>query len=239
MVTGLRVNGPQVLWAPQGLGDVLCRSGVLVGAVHWSATRWAASKRMAKTRSAIPRRVRDTVLKEFAYRCAVCGAEQPHLHHIDEQPDNNDPLNLIPLCPNCHLTDQHDAANAAPQARLRFFRRYKHRLILRPQFKPLFRRMQAVLTVAESDGVFLLGPRVSEFVDLVRNMTMGAFYANELLRILKPIPDPTQVVIGDEESEARHRDRQTRRDKRYRERVREATPLVEELIIEMLDFQLW
>lgn len=38
--------------------------------------------------------------------CAVCGIRENgkklSLHHIDYDPGNNDPSNLIPLCGSCH-----------------------------------------------------------------------------------------------------------------------------------------
>ena len=48
------------------------------------------------------------------------------IHHIDGNPANNDPFNLIPLCPNCHtelkFLTQLEAMNLGRSA---FFRRYK------------------------------------------------------------------------------------------------------------------
>jgi hypothetical protein len=55
---------------------------------------------MRKARPSILRPIKDSVLREFNHRCAICGKERPQIHHIDENPANNDPLNLIPLCPN-------------------------------------------------------------------------------------------------------------------------------------------
>ncbi len=63
---------------------------------------------MSKQRVSIPKAVRDKILAEFNHRCAVCGADRPHIDHIDEDPSNNEPMNLLPLCPNCHLTDKHN-----------------------------------------------------------------------------------------------------------------------------------
>lgn len=59
----------------------------------------------AKKRTSIPKAVQEKVLKEYAHKCSVCGAPHPQLHHIDEDPSNHSPHNLLPLCPNCHLTD--------------------------------------------------------------------------------------------------------------------------------------
>lgn len=97
---------------------------------------------MAKTRTAIPQKIAGKVLKEFNHRCAKCGADNPHLHHIDENPSNNDALNLIPLCPNCHLIDQHDPTRLIEPGKLRLFRVYKDPTILKPQFHPLYSRLR-------------------------------------------------------------------------------------------------
>src|SRR6266852_5884563 len=92
----------------------------------------------SKTRKAVPKATRSQVLAEFNHRCAVCGTDRPQIHHIDENPSNNDPMNLIPLCPNCHLTDQHNPTQPIDPAKLSLFRQYKDPMILTPQFHPLF-----------------------------------------------------------------------------------------------------
>jgi predicted restriction endonuclease len=56
-------------------------------------------------RVAIPAAVRREILIEASYRCAVprcMSALAIDVHHIDENPANNDPSNLIALCPTCH-----------------------------------------------------------------------------------------------------------------------------------------
>jgi 5-methylcytosine-specific restriction endonuclease McrA len=63
---------------------------------------------MPQSRAKIPTALREAVLKSYNHRCAICGSDHPQIHHIDENPGNNDELNLLPLCPNCHLTDQHN-----------------------------------------------------------------------------------------------------------------------------------
>ncbi len=99
---------------------------------------------MAKNRASIPKKVREQLMKEFRYRCAICGGDRPQIHHIDSNPTNNDLLNLIPLCPNCHILDQHDPTAETDQRKLRLFRQYRDPTILSPQFQPLFNRLKFV-----------------------------------------------------------------------------------------------
>ncbi len=41
--------------------------------------------------------------RNYDLRCYVCGFDKiVAIHHIDENKKNNDPSNLIPLCPNHH-----------------------------------------------------------------------------------------------------------------------------------------
>src|SRR5579883_3474314 len=94
-----------------------------------------------KTRKGIPRATRENLLKEFSHKCSMCGASNPQIHHLDENPSNNSILNLLPLCPNCHLSDQHNPTTRRPYALLSLFRRHKSPVILSPQFQVVFERM--------------------------------------------------------------------------------------------------
>lgn len=108
---------------------------------------------MAKERECVPAKTRDQILREFNHRCAKCGTDRPHLHHIDEDPSHNDQMNLIPLCPNCHLTDQHNPTQSIEPDRLRQFRQYKDPTILTPEFHVVFRRMRFLSRIAiDSDA---------------------------------------------------------------------------------------
>ena len=69
--------------------------------------------------SHISRHVREL----FNHHCAKCGehckdAEVPEqrlqVHHIDENPGNNQIENLIPLCARCHLQIEKEARRHAP-----------------------------------------------------------------------------------------------------------------------------
>lgn len=56
-------------------------------------------------RKRIPTRVRSLLQKESGSRCPVCSndeVEHHEVHHIDENPTNDGPGNLILLCRNCH-----------------------------------------------------------------------------------------------------------------------------------------
>jgi hypothetical protein len=46
---------------------------------------------------------RTIALQNWAHECAICGFNKVvAIHHVDEDHFNNDPKNLIPLCPNHH-----------------------------------------------------------------------------------------------------------------------------------------
>jgi len=194
---------------------------------------------MAKDREAVPAAVRDAVMKEFNHRCAVCGSDRPHLHHIDEDPSNGAPENLIPLCPNCHLIDQHDATNAVPQGKLLFFRRHKHRNILKPQFNPIYRRLEFLYAIGDSDKVSILEVRSDELVGLVSTLAMGQYFGSAIAKLLKPPSSGMVLTIGDPTSEARARVHRAARDQQYRQQLRDVAPAVETLVVEMLDYQTW
>ncbi len=53
-----------------------------------------------KIRTWIPQRIRNQVLDESFWGCAVptCEAELIQIHHINEDPTENEPANLLPLC---------------------------------------------------------------------------------------------------------------------------------------------
>jgi len=120
-------------------------------------------------------------MKEFRHKCAICGQHNPQIHHLDENPSNNDPSNLLPLCPNCHLQDAHDPTSPPDPQKLRLFRSYKDPLILDPRFHPIFRRMTSAL-----NSNLLLSPRdlnrhATEFLDFIEQFQMGGFYRGRIL----------------------------------------------------------
>jgi hypothetical protein len=54
------------------------------------------------TRTAVPEELKSEILSRSNNRCCVCQTPFVVLHHIDEDPSNNDIDNIAPLCPNCH-----------------------------------------------------------------------------------------------------------------------------------------
>jgi hypothetical protein len=57
---------------------------------------------MPKLRTQVPDDIRLEVISRCNNRCCVCQTPFVVVHHLDEDPSNNDIDNLAPLCPNCH-----------------------------------------------------------------------------------------------------------------------------------------
>ena len=189
-------------------------------------------------RKPIPKSTRDAVLKEYNHRCAICGLDHPQLHHIDEDPSNGDPLNLLPLCPNCHLTGQHNPHQALGPEKLRFFRVHKHPAILKPQFHPLFVRLR-FLDAAETDEIKTLSAAADDLVHLIKMHAMGEFYASQVGKLVKMRHTPGITVIGDRASELARERRHQADQARYREQLSTVRTKVQELVVEMLAYQQW
>jgi hypothetical protein len=192
---------------------------------------------MAKTRRHIPRDVKDKVLSEFNHRCAICGSDNPQLHHIDEDPSNFDPLNLIPLCPNCHLTDQHSPTKSLEPSRLRLFREYKDPTILKPQFHPLFSRLQFLDSIGDDTDIGGLRQQADELVAFVAELEMGNFYSKKIRELTRDYPPAG--VVGDPEAEHQYRLKKRKWEETYRERLRRVRDEVYSLAVELLRFQPW
>lgn len=59
----------------------------------------------AREKYALPgwKAIRGTILDRDGQRCTICGGEQDlHIHHLDRNPTNDDPANLLTLCGICH-----------------------------------------------------------------------------------------------------------------------------------------
>lgn len=190
-------------------------------------------------REALPKKTRDALLDEYDHRCAVCGSERPHIHHVDEDPSNNDLSNLLPLCPNCHLRDQHNPTKKLEVQKLKLFRRYKDPAILRAQFHPLYVR-QIFLEQVErgDDSVRELEARAAELVEFVAALSMGGFYAKQISKLVSP---PARVFVsalgGGHDPEYERQRRSANLE--YRAKLISNRDSVQALIVELLRYQSW
>lgn len=71
---------------------------------YWGYPYWPRRRRPS-----IPRAIRELVLARDGWRCKLCSSTNDlHIHHVDGNPWNNDPDNLIVMCRHCHAK-QHPA----------------------------------------------------------------------------------------------------------------------------------
>lgn len=194
---------------------------------------------MSKARKGVPKPIKEQVLKEFSHRCAKCGSESPQLHHMDENHNNNSPMNIIPLCPNCHLSDQHDPTKKIELDKLRLFRKYKDPSILKPEFHPLYLRFRFLNSLEEVDDFDDLQDRLSELINFIENLQMGTFYAKKIHSIIKESPRGFIAVLGDPVSERRWLQAIKKHNEEYRQQLIASHEEIAGLIVELLRYQRW
>lgn len=193
---------------------------------------------MLKSRVSVPRSVKESVLKEFNHRCAVCAAEKPHLHHIDEDRSNNDVLNLLPLCQNAHRLDPHDPTKPLESGKLSLLRRYRDPSILKPQFHPIYRRLSFLSDIEETSRVEELNEKVEEAVNFLVSFEMGVYYGGRVHEMLRPPPCAYNFSARSGVTELM-RQAELQHDQEYREQLRQVREEVFFLVVEMLRFQRW
>ncbi len=181
-------------------------------------------------RPSTPKKVKDAVLKEFNYKCAICGTERPHLHHIDENPSNNVVDNLIPLCPNCHLKDQHNSSSFIPFLKLKLFRTYKDLSILSPKFHPLYERIKYLYKIEKLNYKELLA-KSKELLEFVSLLNMGDFYKKEIRKLIR-FTELVPLTYDSEREDLGYK-------LRYKEKLTNNCQRVLELVMEMLPYQNW
>ena len=192
---------------------------------------------MTKIREAIPKGVREQVLDEYKHRCAICNGDRPQLHHVDENPSNNNIVNLIPLCPNCHLRDQHNPTAGIDIGRLELFRKYKDPIILSSQFYPLYKRFMYFYNIKDDSISEVLDKQAKELIGFVGALKMGDFYGKQLEGlIVSParglalkFGEPNAVFTGRLEEHSREHIAELRRN----------VGSAESLLIELLRYQDW
>ena len=196
---------------------------------------------MPKTRIPIPRSISDKVLKEYNHKCAICGTSNPQLHHIDEDPSNNDPHNLMPLCPNCHLIDQHNTAQKIDTGKLKLFRIHKDPSILSPQFHALFPRLQFMDSIKGDEtasGLKELEDKSKELVDFIASINMGDFYSKQIHELVKR-QHAFVAYTGRRGENEENAKLVAAANKRYLQHLQDRRYKVYELAIELLRFHEW
>jgi hypothetical protein len=183
---------------------------------------------MGKQRTHIPKEIKEKVLKEYNHRCAICGSDNPHLHHIDENPSNNDAENLIPLCPNHHLSDQHDPTANIPFYKMKLFREYKDPTILDAKFHPLYRRFIFLYEINDSSEDKDLCNNSEELIRFVSSLNMGEFYSKELREL---IGSSSRTYLDGRPVRAY--------EKEYRDQLLNNRKATINIIIELLRYQKW
>ena len=189
-------------------------------------------------RNSIPKATSERVLKEYSHKCAICANDNPHLHHIDEDPSNSDPMNLIPLCPNCHLIDQHNPTRVMDPRILQLFREHKDPTILSPQFHPLFKRFEFLFSL-EMVNADDLSEKVKTLLDFVQALEMGSFYSKHVGELLKESAAGLFSVPEDPGSEARRRRIIEDHNEDYRQQLLDARDKAIGYLIELIRYQEW
>jgi transcriptional regulator with XRE-family HTH domain len=226
-------------------GEVTPRSDNLLDlerVVERLTGRSGGSASSKSARQAIPTAVRNKVLGLFRHRCAICGRDKPQMHHIDENPGNNDELNLLPLCPNHHLVDVHDPTAPLDPLKLRLFREYRDPSILAPEFHPIFRRLRFVLDPSEVEDVDAVHKRIVDFVGFLNQFDKGPYYHVKVHDLL-PIHPFREIVLDLHEPPEHRAGRKRHHDEielvTFRKTLDENRQQILSLVIEMLRYQPW
>jgi len=146
-------------------------------------------------------------------------------------------MNLLPLCPNCHLTDHHDPTAPLDPDKVALFRAHKDPTILSPQFAPLFARLAFLKGEGRASRLYR---QAAELIRFVSVLDMGEFYAEELSSLLLP-PASAQFFLASRPANMSETDEKRRDDSAadYVLRVKNSANRVRELAVELLRYQPW
>ena len=190
-------------------------------------------------RKAISEKVKDTIRKEFNYKCAICASDNPQIHHIDENHENNNIDNLLPLCPNCHLSDQHNPTRKIDIPKLQLFRKYKDPTILNSKFHPLYTRSLFLDAVEENtNDVKSLYEQTDSLIEFVKSLEMGTFYAQELEKLIKQNGHMYSISMSGG-IDHRYEEAKSKNNLDDRKKLIINKKKVMDLIVELLRYQNW
>jgi len=192
---------------------------------------------MTKKRLSIPKVISEQVFKEYHHRCAMCGQHDPQMHHIDEDPSNNDPANLIPLCPNCHLQDIHAPTAPLDPQKVRLFRRWKDPFILDPRFHPIWIRLRFLRGSNDTRG-YSWKYCCEDLKRFVNAFQMGQYYSGRIASVLDKTIDHMVACLRNQGQNVSQKDIQND-PQRHREVDEFRATTIEDLCVEMLRYQGW
>ena len=192
---------------------------------------------MTKKRISIPKTVAEEVLKEYRHKCAMCGRHEPQLHHIDEDPGNNDPVNLIPLCPNCHLQDIHAPTAPLDRQKVHLFRRSKDPFILDPRFHPVWVRLR-FLRRSDGESGYSWKFCCQDLKSFVKAFQMGEYYSGRIDSVLRSPLDHMIAFLRDQGRMVSKADIQNDPG-RHKEVEEFRATAIEDLCVEMIRYQSW
>ncbi len=191
------------------------------------------------TRPTVPKTLKEALLDEYDHRCAICGGDRPHVHHIDEDSSHNALDNLLPLCPNCHLRDQHNPTRKVDIPKLQLFRQYKDPAILKPQFHPIYLRQRFLDSITPGeDSVTDLESHAKELIEFIEALEMGDFYGKRLAELVGP-PSRAIIMSFDAESRLRYDNQRRSANSDYREQLIRNREAAQSLLVELLRYQGW
>ena len=190
-------------------------------------------------RDSIPKKLKDALLDEYDHRCAVCGGDRPHIHHIDEDATHNELENLLPLCPNCHLRDQHNPTRKIDIPKLQLFRRFKDPSILKPQFHPIYMRQTFLASIEHGDDATAeLEAQATELIEFISALEMGEFYSKRLTELIGPLRRAFIMSLGSGPDPQYERQRRSAHHD-YRNKLIANRDSAQALLVELLRYQSW
>jgi hypothetical protein len=199
-----------------------------------------------KSRLAVPRVTADKVKALFRHRCAVCAAPYMELHHIDEDPGNNDEKNLILLCSNCHHGRVHGQGHTLDQHALRLYRELGHRFAATGAYRILLARSSYVTSGAfRGEAWKKLVTAFDDLVSFVKGLKHGPHFATRVRRLLQPpqqhaIVNVTVIGSGQDvqaqrsQQEAAEEGRMHEETRKYKQQIEAAGPELVNLMDEIL-----
>ncbi len=192
------------------------------------------------SRKAIPKAVRDSVLKEYRHRCAICGDDYDHLHHIDEDPSNSVESNLIPLCANHHVRDAHNPTQPIDSRIMQFFRTYRDPIILTAQFRILFERFDRIYADECADRE-RAATYANDFLKFVNVMHMGEYYRKRLSYCVIPSDATSSIKLDPAINKPNQQidEWDKRLQRAYSDALNSRRKLAAELVFELAQQQSW